>query len=93
MTLRGVEVGLPAATNAAAIELSVSRNDRYDLILLREGRAVYTDRINQAMSGNGSLVTHRVIIPPDVQFDAVLVRPSGGDARYSLGHLRLVGPR
>jgi hypothetical protein len=41
------------------------------------------------VSGDSSLVTHSIEVPAGLAFDAVLIQPSAGDARYSLGHLAL----
>jgi hypothetical protein len=41
------------------------------------------------MVSDSSLVTHSIEVPSGLTFDAVLVQPSGGDARYSLGHIAL----
>jgi arabinofuranosyltransferase len=90
MTLRGAQILLHEHTQARAIELSVSRNDRYEVTLLEEGRPVFRTRLEQRMQADSSLVTHTVEVPEEARFDAILVQPSGGDARYSLGHLRLL---
>ncbi len=89
MTLRGVEIALPAEHSARGLELSVSRNDQYRLLLRRQSATVYEHRIRQDMSGDGSMRTHRVHLPPDIVFDAVAVKPSGGDGRYALGSLKV----
>jgi arabinofuranosyltransferase len=90
MTLRGVEVALERPRTAHALELSVSRNDVYRVALLGDGVRVHETSIRQPMSGDSSLAIHTVRVPPDRAFDAVLITPSGGDARYSLGHLRVL---
>jgi arabinofuranosyltransferase len=89
MTLRGVEVAVGHVVSAASLELSVSRNDRYHITLTRNGAGVYETVLNQAMSSDSSLTTHTVAVPAGLSFDAVLVRPSDGDARYAIGHLRV----
>jgi arabinofuranosyltransferase len=89
MTLRGVEVAVGRVVSPASLELSVSRNDRYDITLTKDGTVVYETVLHQAMSGDSSLVTHTIPLPADLSFDAVLVRPSNGDARYAIGHLRV----
>jgi hypothetical protein len=90
MTLRGVEVALGGSRRAHGLELSVSRNDVYHVALLSSGARVYETSIHQVMSGDSSLAVHTVRVPPDRAFDAVLITPSGGDARYALGHLRVL---
>jgi len=90
MTLRGVEVALGGARSAQSIELSVSRNDRYRITLLAGGSGVYERAMDRTVSGDSSLVTRTIDLPRGIMFDAVLVRPSGGDARYALGHLRVL---
>jgi arabinofuranosyltransferase len=89
LSLRGVEVSLPQDSRGR-IELSVSRNDTYTVVFLNNGRAVGERRLRQRMQADSSLQTHTVELPPDVVFDAVRVQPSAGDARYALGHLRVV---
>lgn len=90
MNLRGVEVSLGGPRSAQALELSVSRNDRYRITLLDKGSSVYETTVEQAMSGDSSLTAQRIDLPTPMTFDAVLIRPSGGDARYALGHLALL---
>lgn len=90
ITLRGVEVTLDGARIARALELSVSRNDQYWITLLQEGETVYRVALNQPMNSDSSLITHKIDLPQNRTFDAVLVQPSGGDARYALGHLKLL---
>jgi arabinofuranosyltransferase len=90
MTLRGVEVALGGSRTAHALELSVSRNDVYHVALLGSGARVYETIIDQAMSGDSSLAVHTVRVPPERAFDTVLITPSGGDARYALGHLEVL---
>jgi arabinofuranosyltransferase len=90
MTLRGVEVSLPDSKRARSIELTVSRNDHYRVVLLTKGVEAHEQHITQRMSGDSSLITKTVSVPPDLEFDTILVTPSAGDARYSLGHIRIV---
>jgi arabinofuranosyltransferase len=90
LTLRGLLVPLPGETRGGKIELSVSRNDRYIVELDLGGRSVYDSQIDQRMQSDSSLTTHTIQVPGHVTFDAVRVRPSKGDARYAVGHLRLL---
>jgi arabinofuranosyltransferase len=90
MTAQGAAVSMHAPTEARAVELSVSRNDQYDLTFLHEGRPVHKSRLDQRERGDSSLVTHVIDVPEGTRFDAILIEPSGGDARYSLGHLRIL---
>jgi arabinofuranosyltransferase len=89
LTLRGVEVALDGPRTSAHLELSVSRNDHYRIVLRRGGADVFERTIRQPVSGDSSLVTHSIEVPAGLAFDAVLIQPSAGDARYSLGHLAL----
>jgi len=89
LTLRGAEITLPAPTRAERVELSVSRNDRYRVIFLKEGAAVGECRIDQPVSRDGGFQTHVVDAPQDRDFDTIRILPRGGDAIYRLGHLRL----
>jgi arabinofuranosyltransferase len=89
LSLRGVEVSVPP-NSRGRVELSVSRNDTYTLVFLNLGRPVAERRVRQLMQADSSLRTHTVELPADVAFDAIRVQPSAGDARYALGHLRLL---
>jgi arabinofuranosyltransferase len=89
LTLRGVEVALGDRRAARRLELSVSRNDHYRVVLRQSGVDVFEATIRQPMVSDSSLVTHSIEVPSGLTFDAVLVQPSGGDARYSLGHIAL----
>jgi hypothetical protein len=90
MTLRGVEVALGELRQAHGLELSVSRNDTYRVTLLAGGIRVGEATIDQPMGSDSSLAIHTVRVAPNRAFDAVLIRPAGGDARYSLGHLKVL---
>jgi hypothetical protein len=89
LTLRGVEIVLPQPTRARQIELSVSRNDVYDVVLMNDGSVVATRSIDQSMTRDGGLRTHTVDVPADLEFDVIRVLPKGGDSVYRLGHLRI----
>jgi arabinofuranosyltransferase len=90
LTPRGLHVQLMEPTRGQTVELSVSRNDRYQVVLYLGGRAVHDSSIEQRMQSDSSLITHTIPVPGGVTFDAVRVRPSEGDARYAVGHLRLL---
>ncbi len=89
LSLRGVEVVFPQP-GRGRVELSVSRNDIYAVTFLNEGQRVGERQLRQVMQADSSLRTHTVELPGDVAFDAVRVQPSAGDARYALGHMRLL---
>jgi hypothetical protein len=93
MTLRGAEVVWPVPISGEMLELSVSRNDHYTVTLLDNGIEVFADDLAQRMTGDSSLTTIRIPVPADVRFNAARVLPSRGDARYALGHIRILpGP-
>jgi arabinofuranosyltransferase len=93
VTRRAIEVALSEPTRARAIVLSVSRNDNYRLLFTNRGRTVAERYIAQYLQDDSSLRTHRVDLANDVEFDAILVKPSDGDGRYSLGHLQVLPTR
>jgi arabinofuranosyltransferase len=86
MGLRGVEVALPQSTKASRVEVSVSGNDTYDVVFLNGGHQVGQQRIVQTLTPGGHLQKHRVAAP-DASFDTIRLEPSGGDSRYSVGHI------
>jgi arabinofuranosyltransferase len=90
MTLRGVEIALPAPARARRVELSVSRNDCYRVLFMEAERRVAERSLEQPLRADGGLTSH-VIDAPDRQFDRIRVLPEGGgDSIYRLGYLRLV---
>jgi arabinofuranosyltransferase len=88
LSLRGVEVTLPGDTTGGRVEVSVSRNDHYGVIFMRDGQSVGERAIVPPMQADSSLIVHTIEVPAGLVFDAVRIVPSAGDARYSLGHLR-----
>jgi len=46
--------------------------------------------ITPALPSEGALETRLVTAPRREPFDTIRVVPSGGDSRYSIGHLRFV---
>ncbi|HMD36880.1 MAG TPA: hypothetical protein VKH42_18025, partial [Vicinamibacterales bacterium] len=87
---RGIDVALPSPTSGAGVEASVSGNDTYAFVFLRDGRTVDVQTVAQPATPDGSLRTH-TIAAPSAAFDMIRILPSGGDSQFSLGHLRLVG--
>jgi len=77
-----------APTRANALELSLSRNDQYQILWLLDVATVAERRLRQLLTADGSLLTQVVQTPMTGEFDAIRVAPSGGDSLYKLGHLR-----
>jgi arabinofuranosyltransferase len=90
MTFRGVEIALPQPRTASTIRVSVSRNDFYHLSLEHDGQAVWETDLDQPPSGDSSLLAYEIAIPPNVVFETVRLRPSGGDSLYALGYLEVL---
>jgi hypothetical protein len=90
LTLRGIDVVLPQATHARQVELSISRNDAYEVLFMNDGAVIARRSIDQPMSRDGGLRTHVVDAPADREFDVIRVLPAGGDSIYRLGHLRVL---
>jgi arabinofuranosyltransferase len=90
MTFRGVEISVGEARSAGGIRVSVSRNDLYHVSLEHQGSVVFETELDQPASGDSSLLAHDIQISPDVVFDTVRLRPSGGDSQYVLGYLTLL---
>jgi cytochrome P450 len=70
--------------------VSVSRNDFYHLSLEHDGQAVWETDLDQPPSGDSSLLAYEIAIPPNVVFETVRLRPSGGDSLYALGYLEVL---
>jgi arabinofuranosyltransferase len=85
---RGVEV--PTPRRHGRIEIGVSGDDRYTVRFLRQGEVVGEATTYPRSPASGHMETRVVDAPDDEEFDALRVVPSGGDGRYSLGHLRWI---
>jgi arabinofuranosyltransferase len=83
---RGVEVATPRRNGR--VEIGVSGDDRYAVRFLRRGEVVSEVVTYPRSPASGHLETRVADAPRDEEFDAIRVVPSGGDGRYSLGHLR-----
>jgi arabinofuranosyltransferase len=90
MTFRGVEISLQQPRTASGIRVSVSRNDSYLVSLEHDGQVVWETEVDQPPSGDSSLLAHDIAIPPDLVFETVRLRPSGGDSLYALGYLEVL---
>lgn len=86
---RGLEARFEAPTRVARLELSVSRNDRYEIVLVKDGRAVSAAELDQLLSQDGAPALHTIMFETPAEADLVRVLPSGGDSRYTLGVLRV----
>ena len=90
ISVHGVQVDLPAPSRLRGVELTVSRNDRYRLVWLRQGRPVREDVIDQILSRDGSVTAHTITVDKPIEADALRILPSGGDSSYSVGPIRLL---
>jgi arabinofuranosyltransferase len=89
LTHRGAEITFDGEQTGGALEISVSGDDVYDVEWRRGDRVQRSERIAPRMTPAGALTAHTLAAPGDVRFDTLAVRPSRGDGRYSIGHLRL----
>jgi hypothetical protein len=69
--------------------VSLSRNDTYRILWMSNGNTVGEQTIQQPFTSDGRFLTRIVQVPTRDLFDAICVVPSGGDALYSLGYLRI----
>ncbi len=90
LTFRGAEISLHHPRSASMIRVSVSRNDFYQVSLEHDGETVWETELDQPPSGDSSLLVHEIPIPPDIVFETVRVRPSGGDSLYALGFVEVL---
>jgi arabinofuranosyltransferase len=89
MTPRGIEITFSPPARADALEVSLSRNDTYRILWMSNGNTVGEQTIQQPFTSDGRFLTRIVQVPTRDLFDAICVVPSGGDALYSLGYLRI----
>ncbi len=90
---QGVHVSLAETSRAKTIELTVDGNDNYRLLFMKGADELGKATI-EAEGRRGGLAQHTVTVPAKAArkgFDAIKVIPFGGDKKYSLGHLALVG--
>ena len=86
-----VDLGAPIA--AARVHIACDGNDTYRLTLARGDHEVWSTDVGPANKPPPGLHNHTVDVPPTAgEVDTVIVHPSGGDDRYSVGYLA-VEPR
>jgi arabinofuranosyltransferase len=90
MTLRGATINWTPARQGRTLEISLSRNDYYELQVLQHGKVREVLNIDPAATTDGSLLTHRVPLSSDAAVDAIRILPSGGDSKFSFGHVRIL---
>lgn len=91
MSGAGLRIVLPRREQVTGVTFSADANDRYELSFLAGDAALATVAAGPT-PGRHDLVVHRLEVPVmafAAGFDSILLRPSGGDGRYSLGHLAL----
>ena len=89
MTLRGVLVSTDSTHRAGSLEVTLSGNDNYRLEFRLDGKTTFVRDIRQSTLDDGTLRTSQVPVP-EMEWNEIAVRPSGGDSLYSLAHMRLV---
>ncbi len=89
----GLRVELEAWYNNPAVELSVDSNDEYILRFLADSSLLGVDTLPVKRIPEGGLRVDTVTVPQAAVnrgFNIILIQPQGGDATYSVGHLRLL---
>jgi arabinofuranosyltransferase len=90
---RGVMIEMDSVVSCSAVELSVDHNDSYELVYWLGMKQVGTTNIGVNLISERGLRVDTLTVETDQgmnRFDAVQIRPAGGDDRYSLGHFRLL---
>ncbi len=86
-------VDLGAAIAAGRIRVAADGNDHYLVTLARGDRTLWSTDVGPANGPPPGLHNHTVEVPADVgQVNTVIIHPSGGDGRFSVGYLA-VEPR
>jgi hypothetical protein len=87
----GLSVAFPELVHPVSIELSVDNNDAYLVKGQRAGQVVWQTELKPRENGGGMAV-HRLSVPDAIRqagLESLEIRPTVGDGRFSLGHLRL----
>jgi len=87
------EIQLGGLVHNAALELSGDHNDDYRLIYMRAGQVIGESDVPAMRQPGGGLRVFTVTLPNDViraGYDAVRIKPYGGDTKSAIGHLRLL---
>jgi hypothetical protein len=87
----GLSVAFPELVHPVSIELSVDNNDAYLVKGQRSGQVVWQTELTPRQNGGGMAV-HRLSVPDAIRqagLESLEIRPTVGDGRFSLGHLRL----
>jgi hypothetical protein len=88
----GIEIDMEGLMRAARIELSLHRDDTYDVVYLRDGRSVARQRLFPKLVPAHGLSIHLVDVPKkaiEEGFDHVRVFPVRGQD-FNIGHFRIV---
>lgn len=88
----GISVLLSEPRPADSLEISVDHNDVYTLEFLLDSVEVGIVTVPIQLIHGGGLRVDTIMIPDDARsqtFDQIIIVPSGGDNRYSVGHLLL----
>lgn len=90
--IRGVEVELGGEKKNAQLELSLDSNDQYKLLFMHEGDVLAELDAPAPKQKINGLATQTIGVPKEAAtkgYTAIRIMPSGGDKRYSIGHLAL----
>jgi hypothetical protein len=89
----GLRVTLGATGHASALVISHEHDDHYELVFERAGTRVGRLRFGTRNRGRRGRLVHTTVRVPAgavrAGYDALLLLPSEGDARFSVGHLQL----
>jgi len=94
---KGILVDLGKPSHAKQLEVSLNSENPYQISYLKihaqdERETVATREIPKPAKISSGLAVHTVTVPQEAVergYDAILIKPLGGNLHYSLGHLRL----
>ena len=97
LSYSGVMVDLGRVCQFRALEVSLDNNDDYRLGYFRDGQEVGQQDSPAEIHKQGGIRLRKITVPSSVAtggVDHIWVKPTNGDGKYSVGHLRLmeVGP-
>ncbi len=90
----GAQIDLGEIVTNRKLEIALDHNDDYRLVFVRGATLIDSLIVRAANIRGGGMALHLIDVPAraaDTGFDAIRVFPSGGDNRYSVGHLHF-GP-
>jgi hypothetical protein len=88
----GIEIAFGKRYQSKAVEISLDRNDDYEIVYLLEEQELARQQVRRLDAEDPGLESHLLDVPAEAVrkgYDRIRIFPLGGDKRYRMGHMRL----